>query len=109
MMDPSQWHTGSLGGMHGCVEVKLIDYEEAGYFASSSPPEGEICIRGASIVESYWKDEVETRKAFTNDGWLKTGDIGTKRHFPENILLFGADPETPLKTVSHHESVSSPN
>jgi hypothetical protein len=62
MMDPSQWHTGSLGGMHGCVEV-----------------------------ESYWKDEVETRKAFTNDGWLKTGDIGTKRHFPENILLFGAD------------------
>lgn len=90
-MDPSQWHTGSLGGMHGCVEVKLIDYEEAGYFASSSPPEGEICIRGASIVESYWKDEVETRKAFTNDGWLKTGDIGTKRHFPENILLFGAD------------------
>lgn len=76
MMDPSQWHTGSLGGLSGCVEVKLIDYEEAGYFASSNPPEGELCIRGASVVENYWKDEAETSRAFTNDGWLKTGDIG---------------------------------
>ena len=77
MIDPSQWKPGSLGGMHGSVEIKLIDYEEAGYFAASIPPQGEICVRGASVVGSYWNNEDETRKAFTSDGWLKTGDIGT--------------------------------
>jgi len=90
-MDPSQWQPGSLGGMSGSVEIKLIDYKDAGYFASSSPPEGEICIRGASVVRSYWKDEIETSKAFTNDGWLKTGDIGMKQHFPRETFLFGID------------------
>lgn len=76
MMAPDQWHTGSVGGMMGSVEMKLVDYEEAGYFASSDPPEGEVCVRGASIAGKYWKDEEETRRAFTGDGWLRTGDIG---------------------------------
>jgi long-chain acyl-CoA synthetase len=82
MLEPSQWHIGSLGGMHGSVEIKLIDYEEAGYFTSNNPPCGELCIRGASVVQSYWKNEEETKRAFTDDGWLKTGDIGKKEHFP---------------------------
>ncbi|CAG8971638.1 hypothetical protein HYALB_00003106 [Hymenoscyphus albidus] len=88
MMDPTQWHTGSLGGLSGCVEAKLIDYEEAGYHASSSPPEGELCIRGASVVDSYWRNEDETSKAFTEDGWPKTGDIG---RFDEHGALWIID------------------
>jgi long-chain acyl-CoA synthetase len=64
------------------VEVKLIDYEEAGHLASNSLPEGDICIRGASVVENYSKDEVETKKTFTKDGGIKTGDIGIKKHVP---------------------------
>ncbi|CAG8955433.1 hypothetical protein HYFRA_00010298 [Hymenoscyphus fraxineus] len=88
MMDPTQWHTGSLGGLSGCVEAKLIDHEEAGYHASSNPPEGELCIRGASVVDSYWRNEDETSKAFTVDGWLKTGDIG---RFDEHGALWIID------------------
>jgi long-chain acyl-CoA synthetase len=76
IMDPCEWHTGSLGSIPGCVEIKLVDYEEAGYMASSDPPEGEIWIRGGSVAEGYWQDEEETRKAFTRDGWFKTGDVG---------------------------------
>lgn len=75
-MDPCEWHTGSLGSVPGCAEIKLVDYEDAGYLTSSTPPEGEICIRGGSVAEGYWQDEDETRKAFTSDGWFKTGDIG---------------------------------
>lgn len=86
-MDPTQWNTGSLGGMHGSVEIKLIDYEEAGYFTSKPQPEGEICIRGASVVGYYWKDEEETRKAFTHDGWLKTGDVGKKQHHTRETYI----------------------
>lgn len=75
-MTPGQWETGSLGGLHGSGEMKLVDYPEAGYLTSSESPEGEIWIRGPSVTEGYWKDEAETEKAFTEDGWFKTGDVG---------------------------------
>jgi long-chain acyl-CoA synthetase len=75
-MDPCEWHTGSLGSIPGCADIKLVDYEEAGYLTSSKPPEGEIWIRGGCVAEGYWRNDAETEKAFTGDGWFKTGDIG---------------------------------
>ncbi|MDE1154489.1 MAG: long-chain fatty acid--CoA ligase [Acidobacteriaceae bacterium] len=39
--------------------------------------DGEIEVRGDSIFTGYWKKEEATRKEFTEDGWFKTGDIGT--------------------------------
>ncbi len=37
--------------------------------------EGELEVRGPQIMEKYYNQEEETQKAFTQDGWLKTGDI----------------------------------
>jgi long-chain acyl-CoA synthetase len=37
---------------------------------------GEICVRGPQVMEGYWNRPDETRRAFTADGWLRTGDIG---------------------------------
>lgn len=39
---------------------------------------GEIIVRGARIMRGYWKDEERTKKAFTEDGWYRTGDMGHK-------------------------------
>jgi acyl-CoA synthetase (AMP-forming)/AMP-acid ligase II len=39
---------------------------------------GEIVVRGARIMKGYWKDEERTKKAFTADGWYRTGDMGYK-------------------------------
>jgi acyl-CoA synthetase (AMP-forming)/AMP-acid ligase II len=39
---------------------------------------GEIVVRGARIMKGYWKDDEKTRKAFTTDGWYRTGDMGYK-------------------------------
>ena len=37
---------------------------------------GEICVRGPQVMAGYWNRPEETAKAFTSDGWLRTGDMG---------------------------------
>jgi fatty-acyl-CoA synthase len=40
---------------------------------------GEIQVRGPCIMMGYYNKPAETRKTFTQDGWLKSGDIGYYR------------------------------
>ena len=39
-------------------------------------PDNEIQVRGPSIMQGYWNRPEATKQAFTEDGWLRTGDIG---------------------------------
>jgi long-chain acyl-CoA synthetase len=38
---------------------------------------GEICVKGPQVMAGYWNEPEETARAFTADGYFKTGDAGT--------------------------------
>jgi len=77
LMDPMEWTDKALGSMPACIQVKLVDFPDAGYFVTNKPnPQGEVWIQGDSVMEGYWDNEQETKDSLTPDGWFKTGDIG---------------------------------
>jgi len=76
LTDPLAWTDSALGELPATIEMKLVDFAEAGYFSTNKPPQGEIWIRGGGVTAGYLDLEEETKESFTDDGWFKTGDIG---------------------------------
>ena len=60
---PGQSRIGFVGSAVACCEVKLSD-------------SGEVLTRGPAHMQGYFKESEKTREIMTNDGWLKTGDLG---------------------------------
>lgn len=75
-MEPNQWTVNGVGAMPASVEIKLVDVPDLGYVSTNNPPQGEVWIRGESVATHYFKNEEESKKAFTDDGWFLSGDIG---------------------------------
>jgi long-chain acyl-CoA synthetase len=60
---PDQVHVGTVGQALGDLEIKL-------------DTDGEILLRGISVMRGYHNLPAETAAAFTEDGFFRTGDIG---------------------------------
>ena len=59
---------GSAGKAVVCDEIKIDDPDENG--------EGEVLIKGETLMMGYYEDEEATKEAITPDGWFHSGDVG---------------------------------
>lgn len=74
--------------VNGC-EAKIVD--------------GELLVKSPSVMIGYYHDEVATAEALTEDGWLRTGDLG---YVDENRRVFLTGRKKNLIILSNGENVS---
>ncbi|AKF11215.1 AMP-dependent synthetase/ligase [Sandaracinus amylolyticus] len=93
MNRPDAFRFDSVGKPFPNVELRLAD-------------DGEILAKGESIFAGYHKDPAATREAFTEDGWLKTGDVGV---FTEDGFLRIVDRKKDILVTSGGKNVPPAN
>jgi long-chain acyl-CoA synthetase len=64
----SHFKIKSVGMCFPLVDMKIDAPDEKGI--------GEILVKGPNISQGYYKDKEHTKELFTEDGYLKTGDLG---------------------------------
>ena len=75
----------TAGGVNGGARMILKSVPELGYTIHDvidgvNCPAGEICLKGPVVFHGYYKNDEETKKAFDENGYFHTGDVG--RLFP---------------------------
>lgn len=86
---PVEWKRGSVGRPLPGTEIRL-------------DADGEILVRGPSVMRGYWDDEAGTAEALAG-GWLHTGDVG---RFDEDGFLFLTDRKKDLIVTAHGKKVA---
>lgn len=68
------WATlaASVGHAQSCVEIRILNAEHQ---PVPTGERGEIAVRGATVMQGYWRNPHACEQALV-DGWLLTGDIG---------------------------------
>lgn len=81
---------GSVGMPIPCMDVKIEN--------------GEILVKGPSVMKGYYKNPEATSAAFTEDGYLHTGDLG---HFDDDGFLYITGRCKNLILLDNGENVSA--
>ena len=66
---------GGVGVTLPSTLIRIVDEQDRDC-APDAP--GELLVKGAHVTSGYWRRPAETRAAFTEDGFLRTGDIASR-------------------------------
>lgn len=72
--EPNENKAVSVGRVIPYVQVRIADAETGAVLGNGM--DGEIQVKGYNVMSGYYKHPEANEKAFTGDGWLRTGDIG---------------------------------
>ena len=68
--------SGTVGGPSPNCKFRLKDLPEMNYLSTDLPnPRGELQYWGNTMFKGYYRNEERTREAFSEDGWINTGDV----------------------------------
>jgi len=98
---PGKLRPGEIGPPIPSNEICLEDVPDMNYFVKDNV--GQILIRGANVNRGYYKLPDQTKAVFTEDGWFKTGDVGS---FTPDGQVKITDRIKNLVKMSHGEYVS---
>jgi acyl-CoA synthetase (AMP-forming)/AMP-acid ligase II len=73
--DPREIRHATQGWALPDIEIRIVDPESLKDLAAGET--GEIWVRGYCVMAGYYKKPEETARMITDDGWLRTGDLGT--------------------------------
>ncbi|MBL4834739.1 MAG: AMP-binding protein [Pseudomonas sp.] len=57
------------------IDTEMRTVDDDGKETPRGEP-GELLIRGPQVMQGYWQRPEATAESITDDGWLKTGDVG---------------------------------
>ena len=69
----SQQFSGTIGLPLPGIDIAIKDEEGRSLPLGET---GEICIKGPNVMSGYYQQPEETARAFTPDGFMRTGDVG---------------------------------
>jgi acyl-CoA synthetase (AMP-forming)/AMP-acid ligase II len=58
------------------VDLKIVD-DEGRYLPHDGTTSGELLVHGPWVAQAYFKDEEASKLSHDNEGWMRTGDVGT--------------------------------
>jgi acyl-CoA synthetase (AMP-forming)/AMP-acid ligase II len=73
--DPLEVRCETVGPPIPGLEMRIVDPDSGEVLGPDE--RGEIQLRGPILFDGYYKDEEKTRNTFTEDGWMRTGDLGS--------------------------------
>lgn len=87
---PWKFKPGTVGPPFAGMEQTLAD-------------DGEVLMKGPNVFKGYYNLPSETKEAFTDDGWFRTGDIG---QFDEDGYLKIVDRKKELEVLNTGKKIA---
>lgn len=83
-----KFQKGTIGRPILNTQIKIVDSQDCTDKPLKPNTTGELLVKGPQVMKGYLNRPEETNKCLTEDGWLRTGDLG---HYNEEGFFYITD------------------